>query len=50
MHLGFTFDSSDIDLRDIDLSETGLSLLEKDVPSKYFVGPQDVLKMSSRRL
>ena len=38
MHLGFTFDLSDRDFWDIDLSETDLYLLDKDIPSKYFVG------------
>ena len=33
---------------DIDLSDTDLDLLDKDIPSKYFVCLQDVLKTSSR--
>ena len=48
MHLGFALDSSDIDLRDIDLLDTDSDLLDTDISSKHFVGHQrrlpDILK------
>ena len=48
MHLGFALDSSDIDLRDIDLLDTDSDLLDTDISSKHFVGLQrrlqDILK------
>ena len=47
MHFGFTLDSSDIDLLNIDLLDVHLDLLDTDIPSKYFVYLQDVLKTSS---
>ena len=46
MHFGFTLDSSDIDLWDIDLLETDLDLLNTDIPSKHFVSLQDALTTS----
>ena len=48
MHFGFTLDLPDIDLLNIDLLDTHLDLLDTDIPSKYFVCLQDVLKTSSR--
>ena len=48
MHFGFVLDSSDIDLRNIDLLDAHLDLLVTDIPGKYFVYLQDILKMSSR--
>ena len=50
MYFGFALDASDIDLRDIDFLDTDLDLLDTDIPSKYFVYLQDVLKTSWRRL
>ena len=47
MHFGFTLDSSDIDLLNIDLLDVHLDLLDTDIPSKYFVCLQDVFKTSS---
>ena len=44
MHFGFTLDSPDIDLWDIDLLETDL---DTDIFIKHFVCLQDVLKTSS---
>ena len=35
---------------DVDLSDTDLDLLDKDIPSKHFVCLQDVFKMSSRHV
>ena len=46
MYFGFALDASDIDLRDIDFLDTDLDLLDTDIPSKYFVYLQDVLKTS----
>ena len=48
MHFGFVLDSSDIDLRNIDLLDAHLDLLVTDIPGKYFVYLQDILKTSSR--
>ena len=48
MHLGFVLGLSDIDLQDMDLSDTDF-LLDTDVASKHFAGLQDVFKISSRR-
>ena len=31
-------------MRDVDLSDTDLDLLDKDIPSKHYVGLQDVFK------
>ena len=50
MHFGFALDSSDIDLRNIDLLDIQLDLLDTDIPSKHFVCLQDVLKTSSRHV
>ena len=47
MHFGFALDPSDIDLRNIDLLDIHLDLLDTDVLSKYFVYLQDFLKTSS---
>ena len=47
MHFGLALDSSDIDLWNKDLLDTHLDLLDTDIPSKYFVCLQDVLKTSS---
>ena len=47
MHLEFGLDLPDIDLRNIDLSDTSFDLLHADLPSKHFVGLQDVFKTSS---
>ena len=47
MHFGFALDLSDIDLLNIDLLDqryTHLDLLDTDIPNKYFVCLQDVLK------
>ena len=49
MHFGFVLDSSDIDLKNIDLLDTHLDLLDIDIPNKHFVSLQYVLKTSSRR-
>ena len=46
MHLGFALDLPDIDLRDKNLSDTDLDFVDTDIPSKHFVGLQDVLKTS----
>ena len=43
MHFGFTLDSSDIDLLNIDMLDTHLDLLDTDIPSKHFI-------LSPRRL
>ena len=48
MHFGFVLDSSDIDLRNIDLLDAHLDLLVTDIPGKCFVYLQDILKTSSR--
>ena len=42
--------SSDIDLRNIDLLDTHLDLLDTDISNKHFVCFQDVLKTSSRHV
>ena len=54
MHFGFALDMSDIDLRNINLFDTHLDLLDKDI-SKRFQGMssrclQDVFKTSSRHV
>ena len=46
MHFGFALDSPDTDLRNIDLLDTHLDLLDTDIPSKHLVYLQDVLKTS----
>ena len=48
MHFGFALELSEIDLWNIDLLDTHLGLLDRDVPSKYFVCPHSVFKTSSR--
>ena len=40
MFFGFAVDSSDIDLLNIDLLDTHLDSLDKDIPSKHFVFSQ----------
>ena len=53
MHFWFALDLSDINLLDIDLLDqryTHLDLLDTDIPSKYFICLQDVLKTSSRNV
>ena len=47
MHFGFALDSSDIDLLNIDFLDVHSDWLDTDIPSKYFVCLQDVLKTSS---
>ena len=37
MFFGFAVDSSDVDLLNIDLLDTHLHSLDKDIPSKHFV-------------
>ena len=48
MHFGFALELSDIDLLNIDLSDTHLDLLGTDIPSKYFLCLHNVYKTSSR--
>ena len=50
MHFGFTLDSSDKDLWNIDLLGAHLDLLDTDNSSKHFVCFQDVLQASSRHV
>ena len=50
MHFGFTLDLSDIDLWNIDFLYTHLDLLDIDIPSKYFVCLQDILKTPSKHV
>ena len=55
MYFGFSLDSSDMDLRNIDFLDAHLDLLDTDIPSKHFAHLQDVSSrrfqgMSSRRL
>ena len=53
MDFGFTLDSSDIDLLNIDLLDQiyiHLNFLDTDIPSKQFVCLQDVLRASSRQV
>ena len=54
MRFGFVLASSDIYLRNIDLLDTHLDLLDTDIPSKHFVCLQDILNITifclSRRL
>ena len=50
MHFGFTLDSWDIDLWNIDLLDTYLDLFDTDNSSNHFVCLQDVLKTSSRHI
>ena len=49
MHFGFTIDSSDIYLWDINLLDTDLDLLDTDIPSKRLEDVLLVSKTSSRR-
>ena len=49
MHFGFTIDSSDIYLWDINLLDTDLDLLDADIPSKRLEDVLLVSKTSSRR-
>ena len=48
MHFGFALELSNIDLWNIDLLDTHLDLLDKDIPSKCFVCVHNVFKTSSR--
>ena len=48
MHFGFALELLDINLWNIDLSDTHLDLLDTDIPSKYFVYLHSVFKTSSR--
>ena len=50
MHFGFTLDSSDLDLWNIDLLGAHLDLLDTDNSSKHFVCFQNVLQTSSRHI
>ena len=50
MYVGFTLDSSDVDLSNIDLLDTRLDLLDTDIPSKPFAFLQDILKTSLRHV
>ena len=50
MYVGFTLDSSDVDLWNIDLLGTHLDLLETDIPSKHFAFLQDILKTSLKHV
>ena len=50
MHFGFTLDSSDLDLWNIDLLGAHLDLLDTDNSSKHFVCFQNVLQTSSRHV
>ena len=45
MHFRFVLDLSDIDLKNIDLLDTPLELLDTDIPSKHFVCLEDVFKI-----
>ena len=53
-HFGFALDFSDIDLRNIDLLDTHLDLLDTDITSKIFFASETSWRclqgMSSRRL
>ena len=48
MHFGFALELSDTDLWNIDFFDTHLSLLDTDIPIKYFVCLHSVFKTSSR--
>ena len=50
MHFGVALELSNVDLLNIDLSDTHLDLLDKDIPSKYFACLRNVLKTSSRHV
>ena len=44
MHFGFALELPDIDLRNIDLLDKHLDLLDTDIPIKYFVCLHNVFK------
>ena len=48
MHLGIALVLSDIDLRNRNLLDTHLDLLDTDIPRKPFLSLQDALEKSSR--
>ena len=48
MHFGFALELPDTDLWNIDFFNTHLSLLDTDIPIKYFVCLHSVFKTSSR--
>ena len=48
MHFGFVLKLSDTDLWNIDLLDTDLNLLDRDILSNYFVCLHSVFKTSSR--
>ena len=50
IHFGFALVSSDIDLGNIDLLDTHLDFLDKDIPSKTFASLQYALKTSFRHV
>ena len=50
MHFGFTLDSSDIYLWNIELLDAHIDLLDTDNSSKHLVCLQDVLQTSSRQV
>ena len=50
IHFGFVLELSEIDLRNIDLLDTHLDLLDIDIPSKYFVCLHNVFKTFSRHV
>ena len=50
MHFWFALVSSDIDLGNIDLLDTHLDFLDKDIPSKTFASLQYALKTSFRHV
>ena len=48
MHFGFVLELSDIDLWNIDLLDTDLNLLDRDIPCNYFACLDSVFETSSR--
>ena len=50
MHFRFAIELSNVDLLNIDLSDTHLDLLDTDIPSKYFACLHNVFKTSSRHV
>ena len=50
MYFGFALELSNIDLLNIDLSDTNLDLLDTDILSKYFACLHNVFKTSSRHV
>ena len=50
MYFGFTLETSDIDLLDIDLLDRDSDLLGTNISSKHFVCLQDVSKMFLRHV